>query len=158
MMAPSPKRNWLRTLRIYLSISAILHLGWETLQLPLYAIWSTGTLGGIAFAILHCTAGDLMIASLSLLVGLVAVGSLSWPAERFIPVMATTIVIGIGYTVYSEWLNIVVRKTWEYSELMPTLPVLGTGLSPLMQWVIVPTVGFAAIRCRHRKPDPTLAS
>lgn len=157
-MPPSPQSNWLRTLRIYLSISAILHVVWETLQLPLYAIWSTGNLGEIAFAVLHCTAGDLMIASLSLLVALVAVGNLVWPAERFTPVMATTIAIGIGYTVYSEWLNTVIRKTWEYSELMPTLPMLGTGLSPLMQWMIVPTVGFAAIRCRLGKPDPTLAS
>ena len=60
--------------------------------------------------------------------------------------MAATIAIGIGYTVYSEWLNTVIRKTWEYSELMPMIPILGTGLSPLMRWLIVPIVGFAAIR------------
>ncbi|MBI2716175.1 MAG: hypothetical protein HYX37_17220 [Rhizobiales bacterium] len=150
-MTPYPPIDWLRTLRIYLSASAILHLVWETLQLPLYAIWSTGNLGEIAFAVLHCTAGDLMIASLSLLVALVAIGNRAWPSERFIPVMATTIVIGIGYTVYSEWLNTVVRKTWEYSELMPTIPILGSGLSPLLQWVIVPTVGFALIRSRYAR-------
>ena len=150
-MTPSPQNNWLQTLRIYLSASGLLHLTWETLHLPLYTIWSTGTWGGIAFAILHCTAGDLMIASLSLLAALVVVGNLAWPSERYTPVMAMTITIGIGYTIYSEWLNTIVRKTWEYSELMPTIPILGTGLSPLMQWVIIPAVGFAAIRWRRAR-------
>lgn len=65
--------------------------------------------------------------------------------------MATTIVIGIGYTVYSEWVNTAVRKTWEYSKLMPIIPFLGTGLSPLMQWLIVPTVAFSAVRRRHKR-------
>jgi hypothetical protein len=145
-MAPFSQRNWLRALRIYLCASAMLHLAWEALQLPLYSIWSSATFGDIAFAVFHCTVGDLMIASLSLLVALFAVGNPGWPAERFIPVMAATIAIGIGYAVYSEWLNTVVRKTWQYSELMPTIPILGTGLSPLMQWLIVPIAGLAAIQ------------
>jgi hypothetical protein len=148
-MAPSSQNSWLRALRVYLGASAVLHLAWETLQLPLYTIWSTAIFGEIVFAVLHCTAGDLVIAGLSLLVALVVVGNLAWPSARFRPVMATTIVIGTGYTIYSEWLNTVVRKTWEYSELMPTVPLLGTGLSPLLQWVIVPTIGFAAIRYRQ---------
>ncbi len=140
------QHNWLRALRIYASASVMLHFAWEALHLPLYSIWSSATFGEIAFAVFHCTAGDLMIASLSLLVALLAVGNLGWPTERFIPVMAATIAIGLGYTVYSEWLNTVVRRTWQYSELMPTIPILGTGLSPLMQWLIVPIVGFAVIR------------
>lgn len=148
-MAPSSRNGWLRAVRIYLAVSAILHVAWETLQLPLYTVWNTATVGEIAFAVLHCTAGDVAIAGLSLLGALAIVGSLAWPTERFIPVMATTVVIGIGYAVYSEWLNTVVRKSWEYSELMPTVPLLGTGLSPVLQWVIVPTIGFAAIRYRQ---------
>ena len=127
----------------------MLHFAWETLQLPLYTIWNTATVGDGAFAVLHCTAGDVAIAGLSLLVALVIVGNPAWPTERFIPVMATTVVIGIGYTIYSEWLNTVVRKTWEYSELMPTVPLLGTGLSPVLQLVIVPTIGLAAVRYRQ---------
>lgn len=148
-MASSSRSGWLCAVRIYLVVSTILHVAWETLQLPLYTIWNTATVGEIAFAVLHCTAGDVAIAGLSLLMALVIVGNLAWPSERFFPVMAATIVIGIGYTIYSEWLNTVVRKTWEYSELMPTVPLLGTGLSPLLQWVILPTIGFAAIRYRQ---------
>lgn len=65
--------------------------------------------------------------------------------------MMTTIIIGIGYTVYSEWVNTAVRKTWQYSNLMPTLPVLGTGLSPFIQWLIVPSIAFLAVRFRHKR-------
>ncbi len=61
---------------------------------------------------------------------------------------------GFGYTIYSEYLNIAVRRAWGYSELMPTLPPLGTGLSPLLQWVVVPLVGFALMRHRARQPQP----
>ncbi|MBX9944113.1 MAG: hypothetical protein K2Y40_08545 [Reyranella sp.] len=133
----------------------MLHVVWEGLQLPLYAIWSAGTTREIAFAVLHCTVGDLMIASLSLLVAVLVVGNPAWPSERFVAVMATTIGIGIGYTVYSEWTNTVVRKTWTYSGLMPIVPFLGVGLSPLMQWLIVPTVGFMAVRHRYKRQSST---
>lgn len=150
MMAPSSQSNWLQALRFYLGASAILHLAWETLQLPLYAIWSRGTLGEFVFAVLHCMAGDLLIAGLSLLIALLVFGNLSWPSERFTVVIVTAIVIGAGYTVYSEWVNTVVRKTWEYSKLMPTIPIVGTGLSPLMQWLIVPTIVFSVIRRRYQ--------
>jgi hypothetical protein len=146
--------HWLGALRVYLGTTVMAHLIWEVAQLPLYTIWSTGSPRGIAFAVFHCTAGDLMIATLSLVAALVCFGGLAWPRERFIPVVAATLVIGIGYTVYSEWLNTTVRKTWAYSELMPTLPILGTGLSPLLQWLVVPMIGFAAIWLRRRRPQP----
>ena len=42
------------------------------------------------------------------------------------------------YTIFSEWLNIVIRKSWAYSDLMPVVPVISIGLSPLVQWIIVP--------------------
>jgi hypothetical protein len=146
--------HWLGALRVYLGTTAVAHLIWEVAQLPLYMIWKTGTPREIAFAVFHCTVGDLMIATLSLVSALVCFGSPAWLRERFIPIVAATLVTGIGYTIYSEWLNTTVRKTWAYSDLMPTLPILGTGLSPLLQWLFVPMIGFAAIWLRHRRPQP----
>jgi hypothetical protein len=148
-MTPYSQSNWLQAVRIYVGTLVLLHFVWEMLQLPLYAVWSNGSYQEIAFAVLHCTAGDLMIASLSLLIALLVVGKFAWPSERFVTVMVTTLGLGVGYTVYSEWMNTTVRKTWEYSNLMPTIPLLGTGLSPLMQWLVVPTTGFLAIRRRY---------
>jgi len=45
--------------------------------------------------------------------------------------------------VFSEWLNVEVRATWTYTDQMPVLPPLGTGLTPLLQWLIVPTLTWA---------------
>jgi hypothetical protein len=44
------------------------------------------------------------------------------------------IVLTIGFEYY--YTNITLR--WTYSELMPLVPPFGTGLSPLLQWIIVP--------------------
>ena len=149
-MAGKSNVDWLRAFRIYLGASVVLHLAWEILHLPLYTIWRTANSRDIAFAVVHCTAGDLMIASLSLLAAFILVGDCAWPSERFVPVVVTAFVIGLGYTVYSEWLNTVTRKSWAYTDLMPIVPWIGTGLSPVLQWLIVPALAFAAIQRRAR--------
>jgi len=35
---------------------------------------------------------------------------------------------------------------WAYSEAMPHLPVLGTGLLPLLQWLVIPPLVLWFIR------------
>ena len=47
--------------------------------------------------------------------------------------MLTAIVVGLCYTVFSEWLNTQVRHSWSYTGAMPLLPPLGTGLTPFLQ-------------------------
>ena len=54
--------------------------------------------------------------------------------------LTAAIMIGITYTVFSEWLNVEVRRSWSYSPAMPVLPWLGAGLSPILQWLVVPGV------------------
>jgi hypothetical protein len=43
--------------------------------------------------------------------------------------------------------NIVARQSWAYSERMPMISLFGfrMGLSPLLQWVMVPAAGFALV-------------
>ena len=50
-------------LRRYLPWLAGLSLAWEIAQLPLYTIWNDGRPAYIAFAVVHCTAGDVLIAT-----------------------------------------------------------------------------------------------
>jgi hypothetical protein len=154
MTATYQPRDWLKAFRIYLAVSAALHLIWEVLQLPLYTLWRTATARDIAFATLHCTAGDVLIAALSLIAALLIAGHSSWPDERVQHVFVAAVIIGLGYTIYSEWVNTVVRQSWAYSELMPTLPVLGTGLSPMLQWLVVPSLAlyFASGHTRSVMP------
>lgn len=148
--------EWHAALRRYGVVVALGNLAWEFLHMPLYTIWSTGSWREIAFAGVHCTGGDVLIALSSLLASLLLVGSGAWPFTRFIPVAALTILLGVAYTAFSEWLNIVVRAAWAYSDLMPVISILGfhVGLSPLLQWVVVPGLAFAwAARTRARKHD-----
>ena len=138
--------DWHRTLRRYLVLSIGLHLLWEVGQLPLYTIWTTAPLPRQVFAIAHCTLGDAMIAGLSLLIALTIAGSPAWPAERSHTVWIITIALGLTYTIYSEWLNVNVRGSWAYAPSMPTLPWLGTGLTPLLQWLLVPSLALRFAR------------
>lgn len=127
------------------------NLVWETAQIPLYTLWTEGSLGQIAFAVLHCTGGDLLIAVSCLMGGLVLVGAPQWPADRFLPVAAFTTITGLLYTVFSEWLNVEVRQSWAYAPSMPTLSPLGTGLTPVLQWLVVPSLALAFAR-RDQRP------
>jgi hypothetical protein len=140
--------NWLGAQRAYLLTIAVGNLVWETAQLPLYTLWQTGTPGEKLFAVVHCTLGDLLIALAALNLGLVLAGHRDWPLRRFAAVAALMLAFGLGYTVFSEWLNIVVRRSWAYSSLMPVVSLfgLGVGLSPLLQWIVVPTLALYAGR------------
>lgn len=137
---------WIGAVRRYIVASGLAHLVWEIVQLPLYTLWKTGTKGEQIFAVLHCTGGDILIAGSSLLTALALVGRRAWPTDGFARVASVTMVIGLGYTIYSEWLNTAVRVSWTYSELMPVVPWIGTGLSPLAQWLVVPSLALWAAR------------
>lgn len=138
--------GWLPALRGYLATTAVLDLAWETAQLPLYTSWHEGTAREQAFAVLHCTAGDVVIALLALIGALAAAGDPAWPARRAGRTAALTLAGGLAYTVFSEWLNVEVRRSWAYSGLMPVLPPFGTGLSPVLQWLVVPALALRAAR------------
>lgn len=131
-----------RALRAYLPFILAANALWEVAQIPLYTLWKDGTAGEIIFALVHCTAGDLIIAGATVGLALIVNRSWTWPAEGRWPVAATAIVLALSYTIFSEWLNVDVRATWTYTSTMPRLPLLGTGLSPLAQWIIVPLAGF----------------
>ena len=143
-------RTLLPFLRNYLSASIPLHLAWETAQLPLYTLWTTGKPREITFAIIHCTVGDIMIAAFAIAAGLFLFGGKEWPRRHALRVATATVIFGISYTIFSEWLNVSVRESWAYSELMPIFPILGTGLSPVMQWLMIPPLALTLAHARNR--------
>ena len=138
--------DWPRALRAYLGTIALGDLAWEAAHLPLYTIWRTGTPGEKVFAVVHCTGGDLLIALACLTLALVLVGKPAWPARAHRRVAALTIGFGVAYTIFSEWLNITVREAWAYSDLMPVVPIIDTGLSPLLQCAVVPLLALHLAR------------
>jgi hypothetical protein len=127
----------------FVLVIAAANLIWEVAQLPLYTIWRTAAPKELMFAVLHCTAGDVLIASSSLLAALLLTGSREWPQESRWRVMALTIGFAVAFTIFSEWFNVEFRRSWAYAPAMPLVPPLGTGLAPLLQWLAVPAMALA---------------
>lgn len=50
------------------------------------------------------------------------------------------ILVGVVITIIFEALATEVFKLWTYADTMPTLPLLRTGLSPLLAWILIPPV------------------
>jgi hypothetical protein len=126
----------------YLPWFGALNLVWETAHLPLYTVWAEGSLQYLAYVVAHCTLGDLVIGVNALAFALVATRAGALNDWDFRKVGLLTVTTGMGYTLMSEWLNTVARPSWEYSALMPVLNLNGwvMGLSPLLQWLVIPPV------------------
>ena len=145
-------RERLIALALYAALSAVGYFLWEITQLPLYSLWWTASRTELAFAVLHCTSGDVLIALNVLLASVVLLRAWSWPRARAHHIAALAIPLGIAYTAYSEWLNVYARQSWSYDPAMPTVPFLGyqIGGSPLVQWLIVPAAVLAIVASMRR--------
>jgi hypothetical protein len=136
------KEIWLQVVRRYFGVVVAGNLLWEFAHLPLYTLWWEGNFGQITFAAIHCTGGDILIAATCFLGALLLLGTGQWPRECYMAVATLTIVAGVIYTIFSEWHNTEQIQSWAYSEFMPKLPLIGTGLSPLAQWIVIPLGAF----------------
>ena len=149
--------GWLAAMRRYLAVLTFGNLLWELAQLPLYTLWHDAPPRIIVRAVLHCTAGDLVIGITALVAAITLFGSEAWPTERHAAVLIAVVLISVTYAMISEYLNTVVRGSWAYTPAMPTLPLIGTGLAPLAQWIVVPTLALTLARTRARDPGPQTA-
>jgi hypothetical protein len=61
-----------------------------------------GTLAEQAFAVIHCTLGDVLIALSSLMLALVIAGDHAWPRDRFWSVAMLGLIFGVAYIAFSE--------------------------------------------------------
>lgn len=139
----------------YLALLLAANLAWEVAQLPLYTLWTEGSPGTIAWAVLHCTAGDGVIGATTLALAVVMARAWEWPSSGFARVAGLATLLGVAVTVALEWLNVEVRGSWAYAAAMPRLPPLGTGLSPVLQWLVLPPLCLLAAR-RITVPIPAL--
>lgn len=139
----------------YLALLLAANLAWEVAQLPLYTLWTEGSPGAIVWAVLHCTAGDGVIGATTLAAAIVLMRARGWPGSGFRRVAVAATLLGVAVTVALEWLNVEVRGSWAYAATMPRLPPLGTGLSPVFQWLALPPICLLAAR-RFAVPLPTL--
>jgi hypothetical protein len=132
----------------YLPWLAVLNLAWEAAHVPLYTLWEEADAAYIAFSIVHCTLGDVLIGASALLTALIVLRERSVREWHWGRIALAATVVGLGYTVFSEWMNLTVLGSWAYADSMPRvrLAALDIGLSPLLQWLVVPPLALVLAR------------
>lgn len=139
-----------RNVAAWAELALALNLAWEVAQLPLYTLFSSGTSREIAFAIAHCTVGDVLIAVACFTVAAAATRRPDWPVTQPLIGGAVALFLGLSYTAASEWWNVYQAGSWSYAPAMPLL--FGVGLAPLLQWVVIPALEIAWLRRRSAAP------
>ncbi len=112
---------------------------WEWMQTPFFTD-ITDEINLIVWYRVHCTIGDIMILGISIILWSLFKKDNEWffsPRKKDYLVIT---LLGVSYTSYSEVLNVVVRQSWGYSELMPVIPGTHIGIVPIIQWLILPSV------------------
>ncbi len=137
-------RSAIRRLSAWMTLAFFLHLAWEIAHLPLYTLASDGDRVRVALYVLHCTLGDVLIATATILVPALVWHRLDWYRTQPLAGSAVMIALALAYTAASEWFNVYYRAAWAYAPSMPTIG--GIGVTPLLQWIVVPVLMVAAMR------------
>ena len=129
---------------LWSALAFVLNLTWEIAHVRLYTIWAAADGMSVAWALLHCSLGDVVIALAMFALAGIALRRVDWPASR--PWTGGVIVV-IGattFTAWSEWYNVYRAGNWSYTASMPM--IFGIGISPLLQWIILPPAMVGAYR------------
>lgn len=116
----------------------LLNFVWEFLQVPFFRGMAEAPHWEAVQSCTLATVGDAGIALVSFWTVALAVRSRSWVIHPTTRQLLGFVAVGIGITITFEWLATEVLDRWSYAEPMPTLPLLGTGLLPILQWIVLP--------------------
>ncbi len=137
-------RDVLKQTLLWAALAFFPNLLWEVWQVPLYTLVDEQNTATAAYAVVHCTLGDASIAAVTFALTCMLLGNAYWPARRPWRGIAIGMVLGLAYTVFSEWYNVHQIGAWAYSPSMPL--IAGIGLSPLLQWLLIPPVTLILMR------------
>lgn len=118
--------------------SFVFHFVWEMLQVPAYAGMSSMPHWDGVLVCTQATVGDVGFALTAFWMTAGLRRSRNWmqtPQRRDIAVFMA---VGILLTVAFEYYYVEIAHRWTYASWLPTVPPFGTGLSPLLQWLLVP--------------------
>ena len=129
---------------LWSALAFVLNLTWEIAQVRLYTIWAAADGMSVAWALFHCSLGDVVIALAMFALAGMVLWRADWPASR--PWTGGVIVVigAIAFTAWSEWYNVYRVGNWGYTASMPM--IFSIGLSPLLQWLILPPVMVVVYR------------
>lgn len=126
----------------------LLNFPWEVLQAPLFEGMAAAPHSAVIGACLRATLGDAVILLLAHASVAVVTRRRRWVLAPSWREVAGFVAVGIAITARIEWLATRGHwvQTWTYSSAMPLVPGIEIGLSPLLQWVIVPPIALWFVR------------
>ena len=136
----------------------LLNFPWEVLQAPLFEGMAAAPHSAVIRACLQATLGDAVIMLLAHACVTAVTRQRRWvfvPSWREVAGFAA---VGLAIAAVIEWLATRGHwtQTWAYSSAMPLIPGIEIGLSPLLQWVLVPPIALWFVRrqwARHGSVD-----
>lgn len=99
--------------------------------------------------IMHCTkatSGDVVISLAAFWSACLYARSRLWLLEDNKAALMVFLGVGMFITVVFEALATGPLERWQYAESMPVLPLLGTGLAPVAQWIVLPLLQLWFVR------------
>ena len=136
-------------------IAFVLNFGWEMLQAPLYESMAGLSWEKATWLCSQASAGDAVITLAAYGSVAVLAGSRAWIARPRATHVTGYLAGGLVLTVVLELLNVYALGRWAYGSGMPR--VLGVGLAPLTQWLVVPLASLWVTRSylRHMTMYPS---
>lgn len=136
-------------------VTFFLHFVWEMWQVPLYVGMSDSDHWSAVLQCTLATIGDGFIALIAYSISAFIARDKYWLHKGSASIWAVFIISGLAITVFLEVFATNVYGRWQYSELMPIVPVINVGLSPLLQWLIIPpiTIWISAVLLRGLSRD-----
>ena len=118
--------------------SFALHFVWEFVQVPTYTGMAEMAHWEAIKLCMSASFGDVGFALTAFWIASLAARRRNWILRPTRFPAAIFVAVGIGLTVGFEYYYTNISLRWTYSDLMPLVPPFGTGLSPLLQWLVVP--------------------
>lgn len=143
----NPASTLLRTPELNVVIfSFLLNLVWEIWQVPLFEGMANQPYWLGLKTCTQATLGDAGIALAAFWITAAFSKTRGWILRPRKSDIAIFLGVGIVATIVFEALATGVLERWAYSDSMPRLPVLGTGLAPLLQWLLLPPLVLWFVR------------
>jgi len=126
--------------------SFLLNFVWEMWQIPFFAAMPSDPHWVGVAACTQASFGDAAISLVAFWCVAARARSRWWIIHPSPSQVAGFVAVGVAITIILEALATGPLERWSYTPSMPTLPVLGTGIFPLFQWILLPPLTIWFVR------------
>lgn len=131
----------------------VINFVWEMLQMPLFSYPADTSMTQINLACIQASAGDAAMIIIAFWVVVFLQKDREWYFHPSVRSLALFLLPGVIMTIVFEAMAMGPLDRWAYNNAMPTLPGLGTGLAPLAQWLLLPSLIIFIVRHLVRWSD-----